>query len=62
MFYYNSLELGLLQFTTTYYYNLRQLGYYNLRRLLLQFTTEQSSWEAEFFLHYALLARLSEMC
>ena len=39
MFYYNSRQLGLLQFTTTCSYNLRYLGYYNSRQLLLQFTT-----------------------
>ena len=37
--YYNSRQLGLLQITTTCYYNLRSLGYYNSRQLLLQFTT-----------------------
>ena len=42
--------------------------YYHKKDLLSQkgFTTEQSSWEVEFFffgdvLHYALLARLSKM-
>ena len=34
--------LGLLQFTTACYYDLRQLGYYISRQLLLQFTTEHS--------------------
>ena len=37
--YYNSRQLGLLQITTTCLYNLRSLGYYNSRQLLLQFTT-----------------------
>ena len=37
--YYNSRQLGLLPITTTCYYNLRSLGYYNSRQLLLQFTT-----------------------
>ena len=40
MCYWNSRQLGLLQFTTACYYNLRQLGYYNSRQLLLQFTTD----------------------
>ena len=50
MCYYNSRQFGLLQFTITWLLNFRrQLAvilvyerYYNLRRLLLQFTTEQS--------------------
>ena len=37
MCYYNSRQLGLLQITTSYY-NLQQLGYYNSRQQLLQFT------------------------
>ena len=37
--YYNSRQLGLLQITTTGYYNSRQVPYYNSRQLLLQFTT-----------------------
>ena len=37
--YYNSRQLGLLQITMTCYYNVRWLGYYNSRQLLLQFTT-----------------------
>ena len=39
MCYYNSQRLGLLQITTTCYYNLRYPGYYNSRQLLLQCTT-----------------------
>ena len=77
MFYYNSLQFSLLQFTiawllqfTTIYYNLLQFTFllqfmttvitiyddcfYNLRRLLFQFTTaitihdRADSWEVEF--------------
>ena len=35
---YNSRQFGLLQITTTPYYNLRWLVYYNSRGLLLKFT------------------------
>ena len=85
MFYYNSLQFSLLQFTIAWLLQFTQIlqfkttvitiyddCFYNLRRLLFQFTTaitihdRADSWEVEFsvffgdVLHYMLLARLSK--